>query len=125
MKTVISTVTLIFLILPIILNAGEDEALPSREAEKVMSYLSKFNNRKNYDDIETILGLPDSDIGSGIIVLTFNLSDGTTITIGTPDKKEVFYIRHTVPGINGVIEIYKKTEQPASQRFGPKSGPHL
>ncbi len=124
MKTVILNIILVFLILPIRLDAGQDDALPSRETEKVMSYLSKYNDKKNYDYIESLLGLPDSDIGSGIFVLTFNLSDETTITIGTPDKNEVFYIKHSGPGIDGTIEIYKKTEKPAPQRFGPKSGPH-
>ncbi len=70
----------------------------------------KFNEDKKFDDIELILGQPDSDVGSGIYVLKFELEDGTLITVGTPDKKEVLYIHRSGPGIKELIQIYNKTE---------------
>ncbi|MCX6875330.1 MAG: hypothetical protein NTW21_16215 [Verrucomicrobia bacterium] len=34
------------------------------------------------------------DDGSGIHILVYRLSDGTWITVGTPDKNKLMYIEH-------------------------------
>jgi hypothetical protein len=73
--------------------------LPSRNPKLVIPYLLKFNEDKKYDDVELILGHPDSDVGSGIYILKYELEDGTLITVGTADKKEVLYIHRSGQGI--------------------------
>ena len=40
-----------------------------------------------FDKLSEILGEPDMDIGSGIHIFVYRLSDGTGIRVGTPDKK--------------------------------------
>lgn len=89
----------------------QSKSLPSREPGKVMDLLSRFNENKHYEYVESILGTPDNDFGSGIYVLEFKLQDGTNIIVGTPDKEAVFYIYRSGPGIRKEVQIYKKTEQ--------------
>src|SRR2546423_4184556 len=44
-----------------------------------------------------ICGVPDEDIGSGIHIYVYNLSDGSLVRIGTPDKKRLIYVAHVQP----------------------------
>jgi len=55
-----------------------------------------------FASLTAILGVPDRDIGSGIFIQVYDLSDGTKITVGTPDKKSVITVYHDN------IPIYKK-----------------
>lgn len=45
-----------------------------------------------YDAIVDQFGTPNGDIGSGIHIYVYNLSDGTSIRIGYTDK--ILYARH-------------------------------
>jgi hypothetical protein len=45
-------------------------------------------------DVVHKCGLPDEHQGSGIFIFVYYLDDGTTVMIGTPDLKELFYVRH-------------------------------
>lgn len=40
------------------------------------------------------LGVPDSDIGSGIHIFVYSLSDGSEVRIGSPDGSAIWYVRH-------------------------------
>ena len=42
----------------------------------------------------TKLGEPDRDIGSGIYVFVYDLSDGTEIQIGSADGSHILYAKH-------------------------------
>ncbi len=112
MKNIFGILLLFAIAFPASAVNSQDVAFPSREVEKVMPLLSQFKEESPYDYIESILGQPDEDIGSGMYVLEFKLEDGTRITVGTPDKEEVWYIYHTGPGMDdsSVVQIYKKTE---------------
>ena len=46
----------------------------------------------NYSAIVTAFGDPDSDIGSGIHIYVYNLSDGTAVWIGY--NGSIMYARH-------------------------------
>jgi len=104
---VILLLVLAFSVSPII---GRDVGLPSREPEKVIPLLFQFNEKLHYDYVESILGEPDKDMGSGIYVLEFRLKDKTIVVVGTPDKKEVWYIYRAGLKINDVFQIYEKVE---------------
>lgn len=111
MKNVFVMLLLFAIAFPASAVNSRDVAFPSREVEKVMPLLSQCNEESPYDYIESILGQPDEDMGSGMYILEFKLEDGTSITVGTPDKKEVWYIYRTGPGIDDdVIQVYKKAE---------------
>jgi hypothetical protein len=45
-----------------------------------------------YTDIVNLFGEPDGDLGSGIHIYYYNLSDGTKVYIGYTDK--ILYARH-------------------------------
>lgn len=46
-----------------------------------------------------ICGQPDEDIGSGIHIYQYKLSDDSLVRIGTPDKKRLIYVNHIL--VNG------------------------
>ncbi len=37
-------------------------------------------------------GLPDADIGSGIHIYVYELSDGSRVRVGTPDAEQIIYL---------------------------------
>ena len=45
-------------------------------------------------DVVGFCGLPDGDIGSGLAVFKYELSDGSTVLIGTADLKRLIYVKH-------------------------------
>jgi PBP1b-binding outer membrane lipoprotein LpoB len=45
-------------------------------------------------DVVSFCGLPDSDIGSGLFVFKYKLSDGSVVLIGTGDLKHLIYVTH-------------------------------
>ena len=50
------------------------------------------------DELITKVGKSDSDIGSGIHVLVYQLCNGSNVIVGTPDMKHLFYIKHRASG---------------------------
>src|SRR5205823_10924340 len=60
-----------------------------------------------------ICGVPDKDIGSGIHIYVYRLSDGSIVRIGTPDKKRLVYVVHVLPSgeARSVITISKRKEK--------------
>ncbi len=68
------------------------ETKPSRDAAKVMPKIEKLTTQSEFRDVTAILGEPDRDVGSGIHVYLFRLSDGTELRVGTPDDKDIMYI---------------------------------
>ena len=68
---------------------------PDRDAATVMLRIRKaIEAGPTFERLSDILGEPDMDIGSGIHIFVYRLSDGTGIAVGTPDRKKVMYIEH-------------------------------
>jgi hypothetical protein len=40
------------------------------------------------------VGAPDRDVGSGLYVYAYRLSDGTNVLIGSADGLHILYVRH-------------------------------
>jgi len=75
-----------------ILAAIEMKA-PDRDAATVMPRIRKaIDVGPTFESLSGILGEPDLDIGSGIHIFVYRLSDGTGIRVGTPDKNAVSYV---------------------------------
>ena len=45
------------------------------------------------EDIVRLCGIPDHNTGSGIYIFIYDLNDGSKIRIGTPDLKQLYYVR--------------------------------
>src|SRR5881398_1856325 len=43
-----------------------------------------------------VCGVPDEDIGSGIHIYVYKLSDQSLVRIGTPDKNRLIYVVHVL-----------------------------
>jgi hypothetical protein len=82
--------------------------LPSRKAIIVLPLLKRFSSKDTYSKIETILGKPDVDIGSGIYIYVFRLDDSTSVTVGTPDRISVFGIKRAGYGVSGTQVIFAR-----------------
>ncbi len=52
----------------------------------------------SWSEIEAWVGPSALDIGSGIHIMVFKLTDGSTVNIGTPDLKKIVYIKHIQNG---------------------------
>jgi hypothetical protein len=62
------------------------------DPDTVGYFMVKLNADLKYDDIVNLFGAPDRDIGSGIHIYVYDLSDGTKVYIGYTDK--IMYARH-------------------------------
>ena len=60
-----------------------------------------------------ICGVPDEDIGSGIHIYVYKLSDGSLVRIGTPDKKRLIYVVHVLPNgeARSIIKIPERKDK--------------
>src|SRR5436305_10767830 len=60
-----------------------------------------------------ICGVPDKDIGSGIHIYVYRLSDGSIVRIATPDKRRLVYVVHVLPSgeARSIITISKRKEK--------------
>jgi hypothetical protein len=65
-----------------------------------------MNEQPTFARLSAILGEPDRDVGSGIFVLIYDLSDGTRLKVGTADRKSVLYVYH------GSERIFQKKAEP-------------
>src|SRR5438067_5146762 len=73
-----------------------------------------------------ICGVPDEDIGSGIHIYVYKLSDQSLVRIGTPDKKRLIYVVHVLPNgeARSIIKIPErkdKRKRHAPSRHRPRN----
>src|SRR5436305_1919888 len=61
-----------------------------------------------------ICGVPDEDIGSGIHIYVYKLSDRSLVRIGTPDKKRLIYVVHVL--LNGEARSIIKIPERKNKR---------
>ena len=54
----------------------------------------KITSDMTMKDVVALCGLPDSDIGSGLSVFKYKLTDGSVVLIGTGDRKHLIYVTH-------------------------------
>jgi serine-type D-Ala-D-Ala carboxypeptidase/endopeptidase len=61
-----------------------------------------------------ICGLPDADIGSGIYIYVYNLTDGSQILISAVNKKNIVAINHSLKPVKGLAG---NERQPMADEF--------
>ena len=67
----------------------------------------RIDSRMSMKQIIRICGVPDKDVGSGIHIYVYNLSDGSLVRIGTPDNKRLIYVTHVLQNgdLHPIIKI--------------------
>ena len=59
-------------------------------------FKAKISADMSFTSLQSVFGTPDGDIGSGIHIYVYNLSDGTFIWIGYANQ--IMYVRHMDSG---------------------------
>lgn len=54
----------------------------------------KITSSMTMAEVIALCGVPDLDVGSGIHVFIYRLSDGSSVVVGTPDCKRLLYATH-------------------------------
>jgi len=62
------------------------------DKDSVGYFMTNLKADMNYSQIVNVFGEPDGDIGSGIHIYVYNLSDGSQVYIGYADK--IIYANH-------------------------------
>ena len=57
----------------------------------------RIKPKMSMKQVIAICGVADEDVGSGIHIYVYRLSDGSLVRIGTPDKKRLIYVVHVLP----------------------------
>lgn len=83
----------------------------SPSLSRTLSTFQKIRPQASVEELFKQVGCPDADIGSGIHIYIYRLTDGSQVWIGTPGK-EIFYIDHRRDG-----ELIKRLvgEMPSSR----------
>jgi len=61
---------------------------------RTMDSFRKITPEMTMRDVVSLCGLPDSDVGSGLSVFEYKLSNGSVVLIGTADQKHLLYVTH-------------------------------
>lgn len=54
--------------------------------------MANLKSTMSYADIVNVFGNPDGDVGSGLHIYVYNLTDGSVVKIGYADK--IMYAKH-------------------------------
>ena len=97
-----------------VLEMGSDFGPIPLDSRKVIPELTKaLHTTPTFGELSRILGEPHLDIGSGIHVYVYTLDKGTSLTVGTADKKTVLYVDR------GGERLYQKK----AEQVVPPNGP--
>jgi hypothetical protein len=91
---------LLMLTLCVTIVCASTERTLARQIPPTARAIEAFRRIKPHMSMERIMeicGVPDEDIGSGIHIYVYKLSDGSLVRIGTPDKKRLVYVVHVLP----------------------------
>ena len=59
--------------------------------------LRRIKSKMSMKRIIKLCGEPEKDIGSGIHIYVYELEDGSSVWVGTPDRKRIIYVTHVLP----------------------------
>ena len=69
-------------------------APPAAQVSRSIGSFRFIGPETTMQQVITKLGTPDRDIGSGLYVYAYRLSDGTDVLIGSADGSHILYVRH-------------------------------
>jgi hypothetical protein len=61
---------------------------------RTISQFQSLHREMSMTQIFQVVGLPDSDLGSGIHIYCYQLNDGSLVWVGTPDDEVLLYVDH-------------------------------
>lgn len=70
----------------------DDDNNSTDEKDTAAYFNANLRADMKYDEMVTMFGAPDGDLGSGIHIYYYELNDGSRIVIGYTDK--IMYARH-------------------------------
>jgi hypothetical protein len=82
------------------------KAPPRTDFKRSVDAFKAVKKGSTFADVTAWVGEPDKDIGSGIHIFEYKLPDGSRVVVGTPDLKDVKYVRHADKDGN-VVELAK------------------
>jgi hypothetical protein len=71
---------------------------PSRDPQVVVPLLQAWHEHDGYRRLTQVLGRPDGDVGSGLYIWTFRLTDGTTVYASAGQLNRMMGISRSAPG---------------------------
>jgi hypothetical protein len=77
--------------------SSESFALPTSASQPTLRKVDSFRfigAATTLKDVTIKLGAPDRDIGSGIYIYQYRLSDGSNVFIGSADGSHILYVIH-------------------------------
>jgi hypothetical protein len=86
MKKIFFCITVLFLFVAVSCSKKE------QDRDSFEYFNTRLEAGMKYDNIVKVFGWPDDDIGSGIHIYVYKLSDGSAIWIGYADK--IIYAMH-------------------------------
>jgi hypothetical protein len=82
-------------------------ALTKKELPQAITPFRLITDRLSMKQVVEVFGLPDQDIGSGIYIYVYNLTDRSQVRIGSPDGKQILYVVHSL-GNEKQEDIFRK-----------------
>jgi hypothetical protein len=86
----------------VILQKKNGKINTTNTSSKTLADFKNVNLGTPYSEIEKKFGKPDQDIGSGIHIFTYTLSDSSQVWLGFADLNSLLYIKHRLN--NGAVE---------------------
>jgi hypothetical protein len=95
MRKHLAAVLVLILGCPTQAQVGAWDATPPTDGARPVLNLAPFRTlttTSTMTDVKRFAGEPDGDIGSGIFMYFWKLSDGTRVVVGTPDNDKILYV---------------------------------
>ena len=61
---------------------------------RTLDDFSFIDDSTSINELFSIVGEPDRDVGSGLFVFEYRLSDDSSVFVGTADRQRIIYVRH-------------------------------
>ena len=75
-------------------EAPTPNARTTTQASRSIESFRFIGSETTMQQLTAKLGDPDRDIGSGLYVYAYRLSDGSDVLIGSADGSRILYVRH-------------------------------
>lgn len=85
--------------------------LPSRNPDVAVPLLQKIKNGQKISKVFKILGPANEELGSGLLIWSFDLDDESIILLGSADGEKVLYIYNTDQDMENRRVLHKERKR--------------